>query len=101
VVPLHLLLFIPFIELGVHLFHTRRLPMDRKQLEHLSHHPLRLFHESGSGSGTRSSSGAWWLESRCQCWLCTYDAPWLCCEGTERCCAHGPRCTKFRILDRT
>jgi hypothetical protein len=45
VVPLHLLLFIPFIELGVHLFHTRRLPMDRKQLEHLSHHPLRLFHE--------------------------------------------------------
>jgi uncharacterized protein (DUF2062 family) len=45
VVPLHLLLFIPFIEIGVHLFHTRRLPMDRKQLEHLSHHPLRLFHE--------------------------------------------------------
>ncbi len=45
VAPLHLLLFIPFIELGVHLFHTRKLPMDRKQLEHLSHHPLRLFHE--------------------------------------------------------
>ena len=45
VAPLHLLLFIPFIEIGVHLFHTRRLPMDRKQLEHLSHHPLRLFHE--------------------------------------------------------
>ncbi len=44
VAPLHLLLFIPFIELGVHLFHTRKLPMDRKQLEHLSHHPLRLFH---------------------------------------------------------
>jgi uncharacterized protein (DUF2062 family) len=44
VAPLHLLLFVPFIELGVHLFHTRRLPMDRKQLEHLSHHPLRLFH---------------------------------------------------------
>jgi uncharacterized protein (DUF2062 family) len=42
VAPLHLLLFIPFIELGVHLFHTRRLPMDRKQIEHLSHHPLRL-----------------------------------------------------------
>ena len=41
VAPLHLLLFIPFIELGVHLFHTRKLPMDRKQLEHLSHHPLR------------------------------------------------------------
>jgi uncharacterized protein (DUF2062 family) len=45
VTPLHLLLFIPFIELGVHLFHTRRLPLDRKQIEHLSHHPLRLIHE--------------------------------------------------------
>lgn len=45
VAPLHLLLFIPFIELGVHLFHTGKLPMDRKQLEHLSHHPLRLFHD--------------------------------------------------------
>lgn len=43
--PLHLLLFIPFIDLGVHLFHTRKLPMNRKQLEHLSHHPLRLVHE--------------------------------------------------------
>ncbi len=42
VAPLHLLLFVPFIELGVHLFHTRRLPMTRKQLEHLSHHPWRL-----------------------------------------------------------
>ena len=45
VAPLHLLLFIPFIELGVHLFHTRKLPMDRKQLEHLSHHPLRLLRD--------------------------------------------------------
>jgi uncharacterized protein (DUF2062 family) len=44
VAPLHLLLFVPFIELGVHLFHTRRLPLNRHQLEHLSHHPLRLFH---------------------------------------------------------
>ncbi len=43
--PIHLLLFIPFIELGVHLFHTRKLPMDRKQIEHLSHHPLKLFRE--------------------------------------------------------
>jgi uncharacterized protein (DUF2062 family) len=43
VAPIHLLLFIPFIELGVHLFHTGQLPMDRRQLEHLSHHPLRLF----------------------------------------------------------
>jgi hypothetical protein len=45
VAPLHLVLFIPFIELGVHLFRTRKLPMDRRQLERLSHHPLRLFHE--------------------------------------------------------
>ncbi len=45
VAPLHLLLFLPFIELGVHLFHTRKLPMDRSQLEHLSHHPLRLLHD--------------------------------------------------------
>lgn len=43
--PLHLLLFIPFIQLGVHLFHTRQLPMSRRQMEHLSHHPLRLLHE--------------------------------------------------------
>ena len=45
VAPLHLLLFIPFIQLGVYLFHTRRLPLDRKQLERLSHHPLRLVHD--------------------------------------------------------
>lgn len=45
VAPLHLLLFIPFIDLGVHVFHTGKLPMSRKQIEHLSHHPLRLFHE--------------------------------------------------------
>jgi uncharacterized protein (DUF2062 family) len=43
--PLHLLLLLPFIELGVHLFHTHRLPFNRRQLEHLSHHPFRLFHE--------------------------------------------------------
>ena len=40
--PLHLLLFIPFIQLGVHLFHTRRLPLSRRQIEHLSHHPWLL-----------------------------------------------------------
>ena len=45
VTPLHLLLFIPFIELGVHLFHTRRLPLNRRQIEHLSHHPWRLIRE--------------------------------------------------------
>jgi uncharacterized protein (DUF2062 family) len=42
VAPFHLLLFIPFVELGVHLFHTRRLPLSRQQIEHLSHHPWRL-----------------------------------------------------------
>ncbi len=45
VAPLHLILFIPFIDLGVHLFHTGRLPLSRRQIEHLSHHPLRLLHE--------------------------------------------------------
>ncbi len=47
VAPLHVLLFVPFIELGVHLFHTRQLPLDRHQIEHLSHHPLRLLHSIG------------------------------------------------------
>jgi uncharacterized protein (DUF2062 family) len=42
--PLHLVLFLPFIELGVKLFHTHRLPMTRHQLEHLSRHPWRLVH---------------------------------------------------------
>ncbi len=45
VAPIHLLLFIPFIEMGVHLFHTGSLPLNRRQLEHLSHHPLRLVRE--------------------------------------------------------
>jgi len=39
------MLFVPFIQLGVHLFHTRNLPMNRRQIEHLSHHPWRMFHE--------------------------------------------------------
>ena len=43
--PLHLLLFIPFMQLGVYLFDTGKLPMDRRQIEHLSHHPWRLFHQ--------------------------------------------------------
>jgi uncharacterized protein (DUF2062 family) len=43
--PLHLVLFLPFIQLGVHLFHTHRLPLSRKQIEHLSHHPWRLLHD--------------------------------------------------------
>jgi uncharacterized protein (DUF2062 family) len=42
--PLHLLLFFPFLELGVYVFHTRHLPFTRSQIEHLSHHPLRLIH---------------------------------------------------------
>src|ERR1700712_5589779 len=44
VAPLHLLLLVPFIQAGVYFFHTRRLPLTRKQLVHLSHHPLRMFH---------------------------------------------------------
>ena len=43
--PFHLLLFLPFIELGVHLFHTRRLPLSQQQIEHLSHHPWRLIRD--------------------------------------------------------
>jgi hypothetical protein len=43
--PLHLLLFIPFIQLGVHLFHTRRLPLREHQIEHLSHHRWRLIRD--------------------------------------------------------
>jgi uncharacterized protein (DUF2062 family) len=43
--PLHLLLFLPFIQAGVWLFHTHRLPLTRRQLEHLSHHPVRMVHE--------------------------------------------------------
>lgn len=44
VTPIHLVLFIPFIQIGVYLFHTHRLPLTRRQIEHLSHHPLRLLH---------------------------------------------------------
>jgi len=40
----HLLLFLPFIQLCVYLFHKRPLPLNRQQIEHLSHHPVRLFH---------------------------------------------------------
>lgn len=45
VAPLHVLLLLPFIQAGVYLFHTRRLPITRKQLVHLSHHPMRMLHE--------------------------------------------------------
>lgn len=40
--PLHVLLFLPFIQAGVYLFHTRRLPFTRQQLHHLSHHPVLM-----------------------------------------------------------
>ena len=45
VAPLHVLLLLPFIQAGVYLFRTHRLPMTRRQLEHLSHHPLRMLHQ--------------------------------------------------------
>jgi uncharacterized protein (DUF2062 family) len=45
VTPLHLLLFLPFIDLGVYLFHTRRLPLSRQQIVHLSHHPWHLIRD--------------------------------------------------------
>jgi uncharacterized protein (DUF2062 family) len=45
VAPLHLLLFVPFIEAGVYLFQTRRLPLNTEQIKHLSHHPLHMVQE--------------------------------------------------------
>ena len=45
VAPLHLLLFIPFMQLGVHVFHTRHLPFDRHEIHRLSHHPLAMVRE--------------------------------------------------------
>lgn len=42
VAPLQWLLFLPFIQAGVYLFRTRRLPLDRQQLKHLSHHPVQM-----------------------------------------------------------
>lgn len=44
VAPLHLVLFLPFVQLGVYLFHTRKLPLSAAQIKHLSHHPLRMVH---------------------------------------------------------
>ncbi len=45
VAPLQWLLFLPFVQAGVYLFHTRGLPMDKHQLKHLSHHPVRMVQE--------------------------------------------------------
>jgi hypothetical protein len=33
------------LNLGVYLFHTRKLPLSRHQIEHLSHHPWRLIRD--------------------------------------------------------
>ena len=43
--PFHVLLFVPFIQAGVFLFHTRRLPLSVEQIKHLSHHPMRMVQE--------------------------------------------------------
>ena len=45
VAPLQWLLFLPFVQAGVLLFHTRRLPMDKHQLKHMSHHPVKMVQE--------------------------------------------------------
>jgi uncharacterized protein (DUF2062 family) len=44
VAPLHFLLFLPFIQVGVHVFHTRKLPLDKQQMEHMSKHPWWMIH---------------------------------------------------------
>lgn len=45
VAPLHLLLFIPFLQLGVYVFRTRHLPFSAHQIKHLSHHPVLMARE--------------------------------------------------------
>jgi hypothetical protein len=62
VAPLHLLLFLPFIEVGVYLFHTRRLALSRQQSERLSHHPLRLFHEIWQWEWHALVVWVWWRD---------------------------------------
>ena len=43
VAPLQWLLFLPFVNAGIAVFHSRRLPMDRAAIIHLSHrHPVQL-----------------------------------------------------------
>lgn len=43
--PLQWLLFLPFVHLGVLIFHSRGLPMSRGEILHLSHrHPVQLVH---------------------------------------------------------
>ena len=43
--PLQWLLFVPFIDLGIKVFRSHRLPMTKAEIMHLSHrHPLQLIH---------------------------------------------------------
>ena len=43
--PLQWLLFVPFIDLGIMVFRSHRLPMTKGEIMHLSHrHPLQLIH---------------------------------------------------------
>ena len=43
--PLQWILFLPFIHLGILLFHSHKLPISRAAILHLSHrHPLQLVH---------------------------------------------------------
>jgi uncharacterized protein (DUF2062 family) len=43
--PLQWLLFLPFVDAGIVLFRTHRLPMSKADILHLSHrHPLQLIH---------------------------------------------------------
>ncbi len=45
VAPLQWLLFLPFVHLGIVLFHSHKLPLSRAAILHLSHrHPLQLVH---------------------------------------------------------
>ena len=45
VAPLQWLLFLPFIDAGIILFHAHHLPLSRAAILHLSHrHPLQLIH---------------------------------------------------------
>lgn len=44
VAPLHLLLFVPFMQLGVYVFHTRHLPFSATEIKHMSHHPVHMIH---------------------------------------------------------
>ncbi len=45
VAPLQWILFLPFINAGILLFHTHRLPMSRAEILHLSHrNPVQLAH---------------------------------------------------------